>query len=96
LGFNTLTAQSGLSAIEQLDQQTPDYLLLDIRMPDMSGLEVLRRVKARYPDMRVVMVTAFSDTDMIDEAFRCGAADFVTKPIAFTEQAWARAFFSPC
>jgi DNA-binding NtrC family response regulator len=94
-GFRAQTAQSGRDAMAQLERQRPDYLLLDIRMPDMSGLDVLRQVKARYPDLRVVMVSAHDDPEIVDEAFREGAADYVTKPIAFSDQAWARAFFSP-
>ena len=93
-GFQTDTAYSGREAMEKLDRQLPDYLLLDVRMPDISGLEVLKQAKARYPELKVVMVTAFSDTETVDEAFRCGASDYITKPIALTDKAWARAFFS--
>ena len=95
LGFATSIAQSGREAMEQLDRQTPDYLLLDVRMPDMSGLEVLKQAKARYPDLKVVIVTALRDAEMVAEAFRCGASDYVTKPVAFSDEAWARAFFTP-
>lgn len=94
LGFATSTAESGREAMERLDSQAPDYLLLDLRMPDISGLEVLRQAKARYPNLKVVIVTALSDADTVDEAFRCGASDYITKPVAFTDQAWARAFFT--
>ena len=94
MGFKTATVQSGREAMEQLEREVPDYLLLDIRMPDMSGLEVLKQTKARYPSLKVVMVTALADTETIDEAFRCGASDYITKPLAFSDQAWARAFFA--
>lgn len=95
LGFRTLSIQSGREALEMLDAQSPDYLLLDVRMPDLSGLEVLKQAKARHPDLRVIMVTGLSDDAVAREALRCGASDVVTKPIAFTDQAWARAFFTP-
>ena len=94
MGFKTSTAQSGREAMEQLEREVPDYLLLDIRMPEMSGLEVLKQTKARYPGLKVVMVTALGDAETIDEAFRCGASDYITKPFAFSDQAWARAFFA--
>lgn len=94
LGFQTTTAQSGRQALSLLEAGAPDYLLLDIRMPDLSGLEVLRQAKSRHPDLKVVMVSALADSETMDEAFRCGASDYVTKPLAFTDQAWARAFFT--
>ena len=93
-GFQTSTAQSGREAMDRLDAQQPDYLLLDVRMPDMSGLEVLKEAKARYPELTVEMVSAYGDPETIEEAFRCGASDYITKPLAFTDQAWARAFFA--
>ena len=95
LGFHTLTTQSGRHALELLETQSPDYLLLDVRMPDVSGLEVLRQAKARHPDLKVVMVTGLSETEMAEEALRAGASDYLTQPVAFTDQAWARVFFAP-
>ena len=95
LGFQTRIAQSGHDALEMLQTQAPDYLLLDVRMPGLSGLDVLKQAKARYPDLKVVMVTAFSDAETAEEALRCGASDYITKPVAFTDHAWARAFFTP-
>lgn len=93
-GFQTETAQSGHEAIARLDQTPPDYLLLDIRMPDMSGLDVLREVKARHPALRVVMVTAVEDEEMMQAAYALGAADYITKPFNLSDQSWARAFFT--
>ena len=94
MGFHTTTASSGRKALELLEGSVPDYMLLDIRMPDISGLEVLREAKSRHPSLKVVMVTAMADSESMNEAFRCGAIDYVTKPLAFTDQAWARAFFT--
>ncbi|MBI3321838.1 MAG: response regulator [Candidatus Omnitrophica bacterium] len=94
-GFQTMTAHSGREAMDQLDGGSPDYLLLDVRMPDISGLEVLRHAKARYPQLKVVMVSALGDAETIEEAFRCGASDYIMKPLMLTDQAWARAFFAP-
>jgi DNA-binding response OmpR family regulator len=94
-GFTAATAQSGREALSRLEESVPDYLLLDIAMPDMSGLELLREAKTRYPDLKVVMVTALDDEETKAEALRAGALDYVTKPFTFTDQGWARAFFSP-
>ena len=93
-GFQTETVQSGYEAIARLDEASPDYLLLDIRMPDMSGLDVLRQAKARHPALRVVMVTAIGDEETMQTAYELGAADYVTKPFHLNDQSWARAFFA--
>lgn len=93
-GFRTATAQSGRDALDKLSVEPLDYLLLDIRMPDMSGLEVLTIVKQRYPNLKIVMVTALDDAKMARRAFQLGASDYITKPIGFTDPALARAFFS--
>ena len=93
-GFRTQTVQSGQEAINRLQAQAPDYLLLDVRMPDLSGLEVLKLAKRLYPDLKVVMVTAYGDPETQKTAFDLGAADFISKPFGFDDQAWARAFFA--
>jgi two-component system NtrC family response regulator len=93
-GFRTLTASSGHEALERLHTETPDYLLLDIRMPDLSGLEVLKLAKQRHPNLIVVMVSAMDDTDTVHAAFQLGASDYVRKPFELNDLAWARAFFS--
>jgi two-component system NtrC family response regulator len=96
LGFHTLTAQSGHDALALLDDARElDYLLLDLRMPDVSGMEVLKQAKERRPDLKIVIVTGLEDRDITEEAIRCGASDVVTKPVAFTDRDWARAFFTP-
>jgi DNA-binding NtrC family response regulator len=94
-GFQTETAFSGREAIVKLNQRVPDYLLLDVRMPDISGIDVLKEAKATHPELKVVMVSAYSDNEIVNEAFRYGASDYITKPLALTDSAWARAFFSP-
>ena len=93
-GFRTLTASSGSEAVEQLTHEVPQYLLLDIRMPDISGLDVLKFAKQQHPHLKVVMVTALQDTQLIEQAFQLGASDYVTKPFAMDDPAWARAFFA--
>lgn len=94
-GFQTQTAGSGHEALSALKTCRPDYLLLDIRMPDMSGLDVLKEVKVRYPDMVVCMITAMDDVEMARTAFECGATDYITKPFGWSDQEWVRVFFKP-
>lgn len=93
-GFRIVTATSGQRAIEILTHEPPDYLLLDIRMPDVSGLDVLKMAKSYCPNVKVVMVTAIDDQEVADTAFRLGATDYITKPFELDETSWARAFFA--
>ena len=92
-GFQTRVACSGQDAITQLSRESPDYLLLDIRMPDMSGLEVLELAKSLCPEVRVIMATAVEDEDIVEKAFRLGASGYVTKPFSADDTTWARIFF---
>ena len=73
-------ASSGEMALERLDRNAIDLVVTDIRMSGMSGLDLLQQVKMAYPDLTVVMMTAFGHIDMAVEAMRQGAYDFITKP----------------
>lgn len=80
-------AESGQQALDMLKAHDTDVVLVlsDINMPGMTGLELLRIVKAEYPDLRVMMVTAYDDAGMQAEAFINGAEGYLTKPIDFAE-----------
>jgi len=81
-------ALSGADALQVLDKNGvlhPLVLLSDINMPGMTGLELLAEVKTRWPDLEVIMVTAYGDEDNRRRALEAGASDFVTKPVDFTE-----------
>ena len=80
--FFVESAKDGDEALELLERDPFDIVLLDQRMPGLSGLEVLRAVKQRHPDTRVVMVTAFDETSLIVASIRAGAEDYLVKPIA--------------
>ncbi len=90
-GFLTGRAFSGEEALQQLEfSESPlDVLLLDINLPGLSGIEVLRRVKELYPKMRVVMVTGLDYDELRDQARRCGAAAYITKPFDFSDLTWS-------
>ena len=80
-GYAVSTATGGLEALEMLVEVEPDVLLLDIEMPDLNGLEVLRRILAGGIDAEVIMVSGYDDEEACRMAIRLGAADFVTKPM---------------
>ncbi|WP_210546787.1 PleD family two-component system response regulator [Rhodoferax sp. PAMC 29310] len=75
-------AASGLDALAQLRRVHPDLILMDVRMPGMDGVEVMRRIKAtrRLADIAVIMVTGQSDRQVVTESMRIGASGFVVKP----------------
>lgn len=79
-------AYSGEEAIEKLDTGIrPELIVIlsDINMPGMDGLSLLREIKTRWPDMPVMMVTAYGDDERRRRADEYGAAEFITKPVDF-------------
>lgn len=79
-GHEVATASDGQAALDVLGQQTPDLVFLDIEMPKLSGIEVLKRIKAQWSDMPVIIMTAHGTIGLAVEAMKVGAADFLTKP----------------
>ena len=80
-GHEVTTTASGNEAITLLSEHSFDLVYLDIRMPDISGLEVLRRIHAKYPEMPVILFTAQPDLNSAVEAVRSGAIDYLLKPL---------------
>ena len=78
-GYEVLVAEDGKRAIELLKKQRVDILITDIRMPQMSGVDVLREAKNIDPEIISIVMTAFASTDTAVEALRLGAADYVHK-----------------
>jgi two-component system response regulator PilR (NtrC family) len=79
-GYEVLLADNGRTAIGLLEREPVDILISDIKMPDMSGVEVLRAAKKIDPDILGIMITAFASTDTAVEAMRLGACDYLSKP----------------
>ena len=80
-GFAVLTAKNGREALERLDKDRPALVLLDIRIPGMDGVEVLRQIKARAPQVEVIIVTALKDRALASKCLALGARDYITKPV---------------
>ena len=74
-------AADGLEALAAVAEHAPDVVLMDLRMPRMDGVELLKRLRAQDIDMPVLMVTAFGDVSSAVKAMRAGAEDYLTKPV---------------
>jgi heterodisulfide reductase subunit A len=79
-GFQVDAAESGPDALEKLTKQSYHLMLLDIKMPDMDGVEVLKRAKEMRPDLAVVMMTAYATVETAVEAMKIGALEYLMKP----------------
>ena len=84
-GYDVLTAQHGRAALNQLKKHPADLILSDVRMPDMDGIELLKRVREIDGQVGMVMMTAFGTIDTAREAFKLGADDFIQKPFSNDE-----------
>ena len=84
-GYRVTTAHSGQNAITHLKKDSYELVISDIRMPDMTGVEVLRYVKELNAEIPVIMITAYASTETAVEALRLGAYDYVTKPFKIEE-----------
>ena len=80
LGYPSERAGDGRQALQKIDKLEPDLVLLDYRMPEMNGIDVLREIRQRRKDLPVIMITAYGTIDVAVEAIKAGADDFVTKP----------------
>ncbi len=80
-GYEALTAATGVEALELTRSELPDLVLLDLKLPDMSGLDVLKEIKEEVPEVCVVMLTAFGDIETAVTAMKKDAFDFVSKPV---------------
>ena len=85
LGFSTLVADSPEQAYRMLDSSNMDVVLLDLRLPGMNGLEVLREIKRRHSDILVVIMTGYATVHSAVQAMKAGAYDYITKPFNFDE-----------
>ena len=79
-GFQCVEAANGIEALTLLETTPAILVLSDLRMPKMDGMELLRAIRARFPDIAVVMITAVADVEMAVNCLALGAADYVVKP----------------
>jgi len=80
-GYNIAgEAENGIRAIEKYAEVKPDLVLMDITMPEMDGIEALKRIKAADPNASVIMCSAMGQQAMVIESIQAGAKDFIVKP----------------
>ncbi len=75
------SAANGKEALERVREQTPDIVLTDIRMPEMDGLELMRRLRQAHPQIKLIVISGFGDFSYAQQAIRYGAFSYVLKPI---------------
>lgn len=79
-GYDVIIAGSGSECLQIISSQHLDLVLLDIVMPEMSGIEVLQKIKEKYKNIEVIMITGYADKEKAIATFRLGAYDFIEKP----------------
>lgn len=83
--LNISQASNGNQALEVIQQEKPDLILLDMKMPGMDGIELLRRLRQMGLSAKVIMMTAYGELDMVTEASKLGALAHFTKPFDIEE-----------
>ena len=84
-GWDIKAAYNGREALEAVTLSKPDIILLDIMMPEMNGIEVLKRIKKIDTDARIIMITAFGDVESYLDSMELGAYEYINKPFETDE-----------
>jgi DNA-binding NtrC family response regulator len=79
--YQVETAETGEEALEMVEKKEYSILILDVRLPGKSGIQVLKEVKASKPHIKSIIITAFPSAGLADEAMRLGAVDYLIKPV---------------
>ena len=98
--YNAEAAWDGTEALRAMEQRPFDVILLDLRMPGMDGMSVLKVIKERWPESEVVIITGYPSLETVKEAVQLGACDYLSKPVgpdevihaangALTRKQWA-------
>lgn len=85
VGYEADYVNNGLAAFGYLRQNRPDLILLDLKMPGMDGFDVLKELKAKKIELKVIVLTAYADVKSAIDSAKLGASDFISKPYDFDE-----------
>ena len=99
-GCHTEAAQDGYQALQVMEERDFDVVLLDLRMPGLDGMDVLKTIKERWPESEVVVITGYPTLESAKQALRLGAQNYIAKPVgpddvlkaaneAMTQKRWA-------
>jgi len=80
-GYDVIAEPGGAQALQALQQSPRDLVITDLRMPGLSGLELLRKIRTDFPEVSVIIVTAFGTVETAVDAMKAGAYDYITKPV---------------
>ncbi len=84
-GYDVVGTRNGREALEQIEREYFDILITDVKMPEMSGIELLEKTRERYSDIEVLIITGFGSIDAAVEAMKKGAFEYITKPFNLDE-----------
>lgn len=79
-GYNVITAANGYEGVQQVKEADPDLILMDMKMPGMDGIETLRELKLIGQADKVIMMTAYGELELVNQAQQLGAYTYITKP----------------
>ena len=79
-GYRVSTARDGAQALEEIERDRPSLVLLDVRLPGMSGVELLEKIRSLEPEVGVIMLTGNDDVELAKRTLKLGAFDYVRKP----------------
>ncbi|MFO7645991.1 MAG: response regulator [Desulfosarcina sp.] len=80
LGYDAVTASSGMECLQKLEQDLIHVVILDVKMPGLDGLETLKRIKQQFPMVEVIMLTGHATAESAVEGLKSGATDYLVKP----------------
>ncbi|MBT3261326.1 response regulator [bacterium] len=84
-GYQTITAQNGLECLDILQSKAVDLIFLDVKMPGMTGIDIFKEIQKKHPSQLVVLMTGYSEDELVKEAFTLGAYGIIYKPFDMEE-----------
>ncbi|MBN2372164.1 response regulator [bacterium] len=80
-GYNVRTSVNALSGLAEIEKDAPDLIISDIKLPDINGIDLIKRIKQERPNIEIIIITAFGEAESYLQAKEKGAFEYITKPI---------------